>query len=99
MSQLITPKGHLVCLEFPSNKPLKAPGPPWGLSPEIYEALLSAPGEPLEYDESGSIVDAPNPKPAEDALHRLSLLKPTRTHAAGTNEDGSVSDFLSVWSL
>lgn len=101
MSELIHHKGRLVCLEFPSGKPLSEGGPPHGVHPELYEALLACPGESIEYDASGSgaVKDSPNPKPRHNALHRLSLIKPARTHQAGTNEDGSVRDFISVWSV
>ena len=100
MVALLAPKGRLVCLEFPSGKPLRDDGPPWGLNPEVYEALLAAPGEPIHYDRSGdgSVVSIPSPKPRDDAIHRLSLIKPARTHPAGMEEDGSVRDFISVWS-
>jgi len=100
MASLMAHKGRLVCLEFPSGKPLTEHGPPWGVNPEVYEALLSAPGEPVHYDASGdgSVVSLPSPKPRDDSIHRLSLIKPLRTHPAGTAEDGSVRDFISVWS-
>ncbi|CAG9999396.1 unnamed protein product [Clonostachys byssicola] len=99
MAELLHHKGRLVCLEFPSGKPLSSGGPPWGLSPEVYEALLTCPGEPIEYDSNGSVSTPPSPKPRDNAIHRLSLSKPTRTHQAGTNEDGTVNDFISVWSF
>lgn len=100
MASLLGPKSRLVCLEFPSGKPLSEPGPPWGVNPEVYEALLAAPGEPIHYGSSGdgSVVSIPSPKPRGDSIHRLSLIKPPRTHTAGTAEDGSVRDFISVWS-
>ncbi len=99
MSELLHDKGRLVCLEYPSGKPLRDGGPPWGLCPEVYEALLGAPGEPVTYNETGdgSIVSKPSPKPRDRALQRLCLAKPPRTHAAGTGEDGIVKDFISVW--
>ena len=98
MSQLLAPKGRLVCLEFPSGKALTDNGPPWGLNPEVYEALLAHPGEEISYNDDGTVVDPPSPKPQDGALHRLCLIKPTRTHPAGTREDGTVTDFISVWS-
>mgnify|MGYP005988700959 CR=1 FL=1 len=98
MSSLLAPKGRLVCLEFPSGKPLTDKGPPWGLNPEVYEALLAHPGEEISYNDDGTVVDPPSPKPQDGALHRLSLIKPARTHPAGTREDGTVADFISVWS-
>ncbi|PNY23664.1 thiol methyltransferase 2 [Tolypocladium capitatum] len=97
VASLVHPKGRLVCLEFPSGKPLSEPGPPWGLSPEVYEALLTAPGEDIAYDADGNVMGTASPQPRDDALHRLSIIKPTRTHPAGTAEDGTVLDFISVW--
>lgn len=97
MSRLVHPSGHLVCLEFPSGKPLSERGPPWGLTPEVYEALLSAPGDTIAYDSDGSVVETMPTKPDPNALHRLSIIKPARTHKAGTDEDGTVRDFISVW--
>ncbi|KAI6784401.1 thiol methyltransferase-like protein [Emericellopsis cladophorae] len=100
VTHLLAPRGRLVCLEFPVGKPHRDIGPPWGLNPEVYEALLATPGEPLHYDArgDGTVVSAPSPKPRDDALHRLSLIKPLRTHKAGYYEDGTVRDFVSVWS-
>jgi hypothetical protein len=97
MSELLHHPGRLICLEFPSGKPLSERGPPWGLSPEVYEALLSAPGEDISYDDDGNLVEMAPAKPDAHALYRLCIVKPTRTHPAGTNEDGSVRDFISVW--
>ncbi|RFU72896.1 thiol methyltransferase 2 [Trichoderma arundinaceum] len=99
MSQLLAPGGQLICLEFPSGKPLSQQGPPWGVWPEVYEALLAYPGEPVEYTDDGNVKPSETPQqPHPDALHRVCLVKPPRTHKAGTNEDGSVRDFISVWS-
>ncbi|GJC98138.1 thiopurine S-Methyltransferase [Colletotrichum higginsianum] len=102
MATLLSPRGRLVCLEFPSGKPLSQPGPPWGLTPEIYLALLSRPGEPLEFSSSTQAGDAADvvvvPPFREDGLRRLELVKPTRTHRAGMNEDGTVRDWIHVWS-
>ncbi|KAK2612387.1 hypothetical protein QQS21_001651 [Conoideocrella luteorostrata] len=97
MSQLVHHDGRLVCLEFPSGKPLSEQGPPWGLTPEVYEALLTAPGEAISYHSDGSVVETLPTKPDPNALHRLSIIKPARTHKAGTEEDGTVKDFISVW--
>ncbi|PFH61449.1 hypothetical protein XA68_17353 [Ophiocordyceps unilateralis] len=97
VAQLMVPGGRLVCLEYPSSKPMSEPGPPWGVSPELYEALLSAPGEAPAYRPDGTVVADPIAQPRHDALHRLGIIKPTRTHDAGTGPDGSVLDFISVW--
>ncbi|KFG88151.1 putative thiol methyltransferase 1 [Metarhizium anisopliae] len=98
MSQLLRPSGRLVCLEFPSGKPLSERGPPWGVRPEMYEALLGAPGEEISYNADGSLVETTAAKPDANALHRSGLIRPAKTHPAGTNKDGTVSDFISVWS-
>ncbi|KAL7949602.1 S-adenosyl-L-methionine-dependent methyltransferase [Trichoderma barbatum] len=99
MAQLLAPGGQLICLEFPSGKPLSLQGPPWGVWPEVYEALFAHPGEPIEYTDDGNVKPSGAPKqPHPDALHRVCLVKPSRTHKAGTNDDGSVRDFISVWS-
>ncbi|KAF4983310.1 hypothetical protein FZEAL_1248 [Fusarium zealandicum] len=98
MSELLVHDGRLICLEWPSTKPMSANGPPWGLSPELYEALLSAPGEEIAYNDDGTVHEDPSAKPWAHALNRLSLIKPKRTHKAGTAEDGAVLDFISVWS-
>ncbi|KAL2204002.1 S-adenosyl-L-methionine-dependent methyltransferase [Sarocladium strictum] len=94
------PHSRLICLEFPIGKPLSESGPPWGLWPETYEALLSSPGEEIEYEDDGSgrPKEAAATRPKDEALHRLCLVKPNRTHSAGTAEDGHVKDFISVWS-
>ncbi|RDA88310.1 hypothetical protein CP532_6592 [Ophiocordyceps camponoti-leonardi (nom. inval.)] len=97
LAQLIVPDGRLICLEFPSSKPMSAPGPPWGVKPELYEVLLSAPGEAPSYHPDGTVVVDPIAQPRCDALHRLAIIKPSRTHGAGTAPDGSVTDFISVW--
>jgi hypothetical protein len=63
----------------------------------VYEALLGAPGDEVKYDDDGSLVETTAAKPDAHALHRLCIIKPLRTHRAGTNEDGTVRDFISVW--
>ncbi|KAL0942259.1 thiol methyltransferase [Colletotrichum truncatum] len=102
MTSLLAPKGRLICLEFPSGKPLSAPGPPWGLTPEIYLALLAHPGAPLEFSSSTEQGDDKDvvmvPPFREDGLKRLELIKPDRTHPAGMNPDGTVCDWIHVWS-
>lgn len=54
----------------------------------------------MHYDGNGdgTVVGIPSPKPRDDSVHRLCLVKPLRTHEAGTGEDGSIKDFVSVWS-
>ncbi|KAL9943226.1 hypothetical protein D7B24_007541 [Verticillium nonalfalfae] len=97
MAALLNPNGgRLVCLEFPSGKPLSQVGPPWGLTNDTYLALLARPGEEPTTAPDGSI-NVPDIKPG--GLRRLELVKPARTHKAGENEDGTVRDWLHVWSL
>lgn len=93
VSQLLEPRGRLICLEYPSGTGSGR----CAVSPEVYEALLSAPGEAPSYAPDGAVVSTACSRPRVDALHRLSIIKPTRTHAVGTAEDGSVLDFISVW--
>ncbi|KAH7358099.1 thiopurine S-methyltransferase family protein [Plectosphaerella cucumerina] len=85
--------GRLVCLEFPSGKPPAELGPPWGLTSDIYIALLAQPGQDIPPDVDASSVSI---DPAK-GLTRLERIKPVRTHKAGTNDDGSVRDWLHVW--
>lgn len=103
MASLLHPStGRLVCLEFPSGKPLSQPGPPWGLTPDIYLALLARPGEDIVFEKDGNTqgeeaqVRIP-PLDTEKGLRRLDIIKPARTHKAGTNEDGTVRDWIHVW--
>ncbi|KAG5969682.1 hypothetical protein E4U55_002026 [Claviceps digitariae] len=99
ITQLLHPSGHLICLEFPSGKPLSDGGPPWGLTPEVYEALLGAPGMPVLYREDGSgrPLDDVSAKPHPGALHRLSLMKPARTHGMAVAEGDNERHMISVW--
>jgi len=92
MKSLLTAKGRLICLEFPTYKPLSAPGPPWALRPEIYLEHLGHPGKDIPYEESGQIkVDALGP-PEKDSLQRLARWQPERTH-----EVGKGTDWVSIW--
>lgn len=95
MAQLLAPEGRFICLEFPSYKPLSMPGPPWGVQPDTYVALLSHPGEEVSYGKD----DVPASRQGRSAggLTRLELIVPARTHKAGYDKDGQVVDFLSVW--
>lgn len=94
MASLLAPAGRLVCLEFPSGKPLSLPGPPWGLTSDVYLALLARPGDALEFSSQDAVVVPPR---RDDGLERLALVKPARTHRAGMNEDGTVRDWIHVW--
>ncbi|KAI0146201.1 S-adenosyl-L-methionine-dependent methyltransferase [Xylariaceae sp. FL1272] len=96
MKSLLNPGGRLVCLEFPTDKPHNAPGPPWPSNPTEYQAYLMFPGtEPLR-DEQGKIPLSYVHQSAAASFMRMYHWKPERTHAAGT-KDGRVQDFISVW--
>ncbi|MCJ1322298.1 hypothetical protein MMC15_007646 [Xylographa vitiligo] len=92
MKSLLTTRGRLICLEFPSYKSLSAPGPPWALRPEVYLEHLGHPGQSIPYKESGEIeVDVSGP-PEEGSLQRLAHWQPQRTH-----EIGKGTDWVSIW--
>ncbi len=101
MVQLLAPGGCLVCLEFPSAKPLSELGPPWGLNSDVYLAILARPGEDVEYDVDGSGrlagEGAANIARAENGLRRIELIVPTRTHLSGIAPSGAVLDRVSLW--
>ncbi|GKT49140.1 putative thioredoxin reductase [Colletotrichum spaethianum] len=91
MATLLSSRGRLICLETAV-----------GCNPEIYLALLSRPGDPVEFSSSTQAGDDTDvvvvPSFNEDGLKRLELVKPARTHRAGMNEDGTVRDWIHVWS-
>ncbi|KAI1495209.1 S-adenosyl-L-methionine-dependent methyltransferase [Biscogniauxia mediterranea] len=99
-SDLLASDGKLVCLEFPSEKSPSEPGPPWASPPRAYEAYLSAPGETVPTDEHGGVLmkeeEEVGPRQG-NGLRRLLHMKPRRTHSIGT-KDGTVQDWISVWS-
>jgi len=89
MAELLKPGGHLICLEFPTGKSPSAGGPPWGVPAPLHEALLTHPGEEIEYDEEGKAVLS---EPGSKALRRLAHFQPERTH-----EVGAGTDWVSIW--
>lgn len=99
MSQLLAcDGGRLVCLEWPLHKPASSGGPPWGLTAEVYVAHLSRPGEEVPYGQDGRPVGDDAGQPPADGLRRLVRVQPRRTHRAGYDSEGSIIDFISVWS-
>ncbi|KAF2202285.1 S-adenosyl-L-methionine-dependent methyltransferase [Delitschia confertaspora ATCC 74209] len=92
MTQLLAPEGHLICLEFPTKKPPKSGGPPWALPPVVYEELLVRPGEEIQYDDEGKVVETER-KEMETALRRIDHWQPARTHDVGKG-----TDWVSIWS-
>lgn len=99
-SLLARPHGRLICLEFPSDRNPREAGPPWAVPPELYVALLARPGEEVTYDkETGKVasVDGRGDEGMGKGLKRLVHIKPARTHKAGYDAEGRVSDWISVW--
>ncbi|KAK4556570.1 hypothetical protein LTR86_006141 [Recurvomyces mirabilis] len=92
MGELLAPSGHFVCLEFPLGKEPKTGGPPHGLSPELYEQLLKRPGQEVEYDADGHVVDGPDSETSSGGLVRIDRWKAERTHAPGQGKD-----HVSIW--
>ncbi|KAK4982486.1 hypothetical protein LTR66_009243 [Elasticomyces elasticus] len=94
MSQLLAENGTLICLEFPTYKPPLTGGPPWALPPPVYLMHLSRPGEEIEYNEDGSIVeeDESTVRRNESGLVRVAHWQPKRTH-----EIGKGTDWVSLW--
>src|SRR4051812_18530334 len=95
MAQLLAPTGILICLEFPTHKPLLSGGPPFALPSAVYEELFKRPGEEISYDDAGKVVNSDKSE-SEKALVRVGYWKPARTHQVGII-NGEVKDFVSVW--
>lgn len=110
-SKLLSPTGHLICVEFPSAKPENLGGPPWALSAKVHWAHLRRPGEDLGYAyDKYAVKDAAESeerwvlveqriKDVEEGkgLMRVEHFKPDVTHNVGYNEKGEVEDMVSVW--
>jgi hypothetical protein len=95
MKDLLAPDGMLICLEFPTHKPLASGGPPWALSPATYTELFKQPGQDIMYDAAGKAVQTDRPN-GPGALTRVAHYTPQRTHPVGVVQ-GVVRDFVSVW--
>ncbi|KAF3046197.1 hypothetical protein E8E11_008201 [Didymella keratinophila] len=89
MSQLLSPTGMLVCLEFPMWKPLTAPGPPYGLN-GVYWNILAEGGTGV-VDDAGSLSKADGDV---GAFERIAYWKPPISFEQGRGED-----MISVWKL
>ncbi|KAF2861288.1 S-adenosyl-L-methionine-dependent methyltransferase [Piedraia hortae CBS 480.64] len=92
-SELLAPKGYLVCLEFPLYKGANEPGPPFGLSPQLYEQALGRPGKGIEYDDEGD----GSARPFEGERSKDGLIRVARWKAKRTHEVGKGSDHVSIW--
>lgn len=99
MSQLLGPAPHsnLICLEFPTFKPLSAGGPPFGCTPRAYLEHLSRPGEHIPYDQRGPVQTYALRGRTKDGLVRISHFHPKTTHEVGKDGHGNVCDFVSIW--
>jgi len=91
MADLLASKGNLVCLEFPTYKEPSTGGPPWTLTPEVYEMLLPTPGEEIKYNDEGYVVKEER-KLNSKGLTRVAHWQPDRTH-----EVGKGTDWIGVW--
>ena len=99
MNQLLgpAPQSNLICLEFPTYKPLPTGGPPFGSSPEAYAAHLTHPGQQIPYDDEGHVQNNAFDEATEDALVRVAHWHPRRTHEVGKDENGNVRDYVAIW--
>lgn len=98
MSDLLTEDGTLVCLEFPTNKPISTGGPPHAATSEFYLVHLIHPGKKVvDYDNDGRILFKEVGDLPEGSLKRLAYLTPARTHRSGKDEQGNIHDRVSVW--
>ncbi len=92
LARLLSPTGRLICVEFPTTKPVDSGGPPWGLPEEVYLGHLGKPGEKLAYGDDCRIVIDKNDLVGPDGLERIAHWQPQRTHEAGKGKD-----WVSVW--
>jgi len=95
MVELLAPTGVLICLEFPTHKPVASGGPPWSMPSLVYQELFKRPGEEIGYDETGKAV-ASDREENSKALVRVAYWRPVRTHPVGII-NGEVKDRVSVW--
>ncbi|KAF3491754.1 uncharacterized protein GIQ15_01271 [Arthroderma uncinatum] len=92
-----SPRGHLICLEFPTMKDPALGGPPFASIPTAYVEHLSHPGEDIPYDDKGNIEAGTREKVNEKGLTRVAHWHPERTHEPGKDADGNVMDYVSIW--
>lgn len=63
----------------------------------MYLAHLSQPGKVLLYKDSGDLLEAEIGKPDQSGLQRIAHFHPASTHKAGYNADGTMNDWIGVW--
>lgn len=96
-NELLAPQGRLVCLEFPTYKEPSTGGPPFGLPPKVYTAILPRPGVEMKYSDEGDLIETELGPPSEKGLKQIAHFKPKRTHQIGYAEDGTITDWIGVW--
>lgn len=92
MSELLSPHGRLICLEFPLDKAPSSGGPPHGLSSSLYEQLFKAPGSVPKYNDDGKVIEHGDQESAADALVRVAHWRPERSHSVSQGKD-----MMSIW--
>jgi hypothetical protein len=92
MSELLSPSGRLICLEWPLGKAPEEGGPPHGLTSELYVQLFRNPGQDVKYDSRGVVTQNPDTKQGESSLTRIAHDMPERTHEAGKGKD-----YVGIW--
>ncbi|TKA68492.1 hypothetical protein B0A55_08793 [Friedmanniomyces simplex] len=92
MSELLSPTGHLICLEFPLGKEPKTGGPPHGVTAVLYEQLLDHPGREVKYNIGGYVCEDRSLDKSHDALVQVDRWRAERTHEAGQGRD-----HVSIW--
>ncbi|KAJ6014551.1 hypothetical protein N7540_009142 [Penicillium herquei] len=91
-----SPRGNLICLEYPRHKDPKANGPPFAAPSEAYVEHLSHPGEDLPYN-NGLVKQDQLRAPSKSGLERVAYWQPERTHVKGQGESGIIHDRVSIW--
>lgn len=93
MSELLSPEGTLICMEYPLGRERKLGGPPHGLQKEVYEQVFARPGAVIGYDDDSDRVREELSDPqAENALVRVERWDPPETF-----EDQKGSIMVSAW--
>jgi hypothetical protein len=90
--QLLAPGGTLICLEFPTNKPMSTGGPPFGLPEKVYIGHFGRPGEDMPYDDIYELDESKLKGPSEKALVRVDRWLAEHTHPIGAG-----NDYVSLW--
>ena len=98
MSDLLkdSPLANLICLEFPTDKPASAGGPPFGSPSKAYMMHLSQPGKDIPYEDGEPKFNV-DPISALGALERVGYWHPADAHQIGKDAAGNVKDYVSIW--